>query len=115
MLFRSPRSGDKSVGYGNIDFWVVKLRDRTKPLKEKASIEAVPNPTTTFTNIIIGFDYTSGTATVVDLAGHQLARFSVTSKTIPVDLSNYSEGIYIINVATDKGNESVKVIKGIKN
>ena len=109
-----PRSGDKSVGYGNIDFWVVKLRDRTKPIKEKASIEAVPNPTTTFTNIIIGFDYTSGTATVMDLAGHELARFPVTSRTVPVDLSNYSEGIYIINVATDKGNESVKVIKGIK-
>lgn len=110
-----PRSGDKSVGYGNTDFWVVKLRDRTKPTKEKALIEAVPNPATTFTNIIVGFEYTTGTATVVDLAGHTLASFAVSSRTIPIDLSNYTEGIYIVNVTTNVGNESVKVIKGIKN
>lgn len=109
-----PRSGDQSSSYGNTDFWVVKLRDRNKPTKEKAMIEAVPNPAFMFTNIIVGFEYTSGTATVVDLAGHTLASFAVTSRTIPIDLGNYPEGIYIVNVDTDKGNESVKVIKNIK-
>ena len=106
-----PRSGDQSLSYGNTDFWVVKLRDRNKPAKEKALIEAMPNPAATFTNIIVGYDFTEGTATVVDLAGHTLARFAVTSRTIPVDLSTLAEGIYVVNVATDKGNESVKVIK----
>jgi len=98
------------------DFWVVKLKDLKKPEVVKATVELYPNPATSYTNVIIGFDYTSGTASLYDLAGRQLQSFAITSRTVPVDLSGLPEGIYIINIATDNGHEGVKVIKQeIKN
>ena len=112
-----PASRDKKDNYGTHDFWVVKLRDKDKPKEEKQLIEAFPNPTTEFTNIIVGYDYTSGTATLVDLAGRQLQQFEITGRTIPVDLSGLPEGIYVVNIKTNDGQSNgVKVMKkGTKN
>lgn len=110
-----PSSRDKNTSYGNFDFWVVKLKDDTKPEKEKLKIEVSPNPTTAYTNIVIGYDYETGTATVVDLAGHVIQKIDITSRTVPIDLSKAPEGIYIVNINTNVQNDGVKVIKGIKN
>ena len=70
-----PASGQKGKSFGNKDFWVVKMGDKDKPKKAKASIEAMPNPAHDYTNVIIGYDYLSGTAMVVDIAGHTLDTF----------------------------------------
>ena len=104
-------TGAKSTGIGSNDFWVVKLKDKQKQDKPSKAIEAIPNPATDFTNIIIGYDYTKGTATLVDLAGHILQQFKISEKTIPVDLQGLPQGIYIVNIKTDKGSEGVKIIK----
>jgi len=109
----SSASKDKNGSIGGNDFWVVKLKDKTKIEKVKSSIEAIPNPATTYTNVIIGYDFKEGTATLVDITGRILQDFTISSRTIPVDLSRYSEGIYIINIKTDVKTESVKVIKRI--
>jgi len=109
----SSSSKDKNSNIGSNDFWVVKLKDKTKIEKVKASIEAIPNPVKTYTNVIVGYDFKSGTATVVDISGRILQEFSIESRTVPVDLSNYAEGIYIINIKTDVKTESVKVIKSV--
>lgn len=111
-----PPSGDKKTNFGSHDFWVVKLRDKDKPKQEKATIEAYPNPTTEFTNVIVGYDYIDGTATIVDIAGRQLNQFEITGRTIPIDLSGLPEGIYIVNIKTDVQSDGVKVMKkGNKN
>lgn len=113
---KQPASRDKKTNFGSNDFWVVKLKDKNKPEEVKATIEASPNPTTEYTNVIIGYDFKSGTATVVDLAGRQLQQFEITSRTVPVDLSGLPEGIYIINIKTDVQSDGVKVMKkAIKN
>ena len=109
----SKVSKDRNSSIGSNDFWVVKLRDKNKPIKVKVVIEALPNPATNFTNVIIGYDYESGTATLVDLAGHVLQQFEITSRTVPVDLSHYPNGIYVINIRTNKGSDGIKVIKGL--
>jgi hypothetical protein len=110
-----PASKDKFNSFGSTDFWVVKLKDKQKPLKEKnTGIEAIPNPTTSFTNIIIGYEFETGTATVVDLAGRTLEQFPISSRTVPVDLSRYSEGVYIVNIKTNVQTDGVKVIKGLE-
>lgn len=106
-----PPSGSKSNNYGNNDFWVVKLKDKNKPKVEKESFEAFPNPTAQFTNVIVNQDFEKGTASVYDLAGRQLQSFSISEKTIPIDLSGLPEGIYIVNIRTNKENGSVKIIK----
>jgi hypothetical protein len=104
-------SGDKSTTLGSNDFWVVKLQDQLVPLTVQSSIEAIPNPVSTFTNIIIGYEYEMGTATVVDLAGRTLQQFTISSRTVPIDMSMYPEGIYIVNIRTNVKSEGIKVIK----
>ncbi|HLN95961.1 MAG TPA: T9SS type A sorting domain-containing protein, partial [Flavobacterium sp.] len=81
--------------------------------KDKKTIEAFPNPVVEYTNVIVGFDFTKGSLSVYDLGGHQLQTFPVTERTVPVNLAAYPEGIYIISVVTDKGEGSLKVMKGI--
>ncbi|WP_282787600.1 T9SS type A sorting domain-containing protein [Flavobacterium croceum] len=105
-------SKDRNTAIGSTDFWVVKLKDEQKPDTPKVLIDAYPNPALSYTNIAIGYDYTSGTASVVDLSGKTLQRFDINgSRTIPVDLSNYPEGIYIVNIKTNVQNDGVKIIK----
>jgi hypothetical protein len=106
-------SRDRNSGKGSNDFWVVKLKDKQKKEEEKKTLlEAIPNPASQYTNIIVGFDYNKGTANVFDLSGRQLQTFSITGdRTIPLDLGSYPEGIYVVEVRTDKGNDSVKVMK----
>jgi hypothetical protein len=63
------------------------------------------------TSSIVTFKY--GTASVVDMSGRILQEFAINSRTVPVNLRRYSEGIYIINIKTDVKTESVKVIKSV--
>jgi Secretion system C-terminal sorting domain len=109
----AKNSGDRNSVIGSNDFWVVKLKDKTKPDKIKIQIEAVPNPATTYTNIIVGYDFTDGTASVYDLGGRQLQSFAITSRTVPIDLSPYPEGIYLVNIDTNVQHDGVKVIKSL--
>lgn len=106
-------SRDRNNAQGKADFWVVKLKDKDKKKEEKKlNLEAIPNPASQFTNIIVGFEFNRGTLSMFDLAGRQLQTFEVTDRTIPIDLGTYPEGIYVVEVRTDKGTESVKVMKG---
>ncbi|MXN91130.1 T9SS type A sorting domain-containing protein [Flavobacterium sp. Sd200] len=109
-------SRDKNSGKGSNDFWVVKLLDKEKekPERRKTQLEAIPNPAGQFTNIIVGFEFNSGTASLFDLSGRQLQSFPVTTRTIPLEMGSYPEGVYIVEVKTDKGTDSVKVMKGAK-
>lgn len=109
----SGSSKDKNSNIGSNDFWVVKLKDKAKEEKVKASIEAIPNPVSTYTNVIIGYDFKEGTASLVDILGRTLQSFAISGRTVPVDLSRYAEGVYLIVIKTDVKTESVKVIKRI--
>lgn len=104
-------TGNKSSGNGNNDFWVVKLKDKQKPKDDKKPVEAIPNPASDYTNVIVGYDFTKGTATLVDIAGHVLQQFEITERTIPIDLQGLPEGVYIVNIKTDVQNSGVKIIK----
>jgi hypothetical protein len=105
------KSRDKNSGVGGADFWIVKLKDKDKKEQEKSNIEAIPNPTSTFTNVIIGYDFEWGLATVFDLGGRKIQSFKITSRTVPIDLTNVSHGVYLVKVDTNKGSGVVKVIK----
>lgn len=107
-----PPSGDKKNNLGSSDFWVVKLKDKTKSEKVKVTIEALPNPVDTFTNIIINYEYVYGTATLYDLNGRLLQESKLNGeRTIPFDMSRFPRGVYIINVATNVERIGIKVIK----
>ena len=110
----SASSLDKNSTIGSNDFWVVKLQDKTKIEPAKVAIEVFPNPVSTFTNVIIGYEYTSGTATLVDLSGRTLQQFPITSRTVPIDFTIYPEGVYIVNIKTDVRTDGLKLIKKTK-
>ncbi|PIF32652.1 putative secreted protein (Por secretion system target) [Flavobacterium sp. 9] len=113
---KSSTSKNKNSSIGGNDFWVVKVKDQLKPDKlKRKSIEVIPNPVVTYTNIIIGYEYETGTATVVDMAGRILKQFNISGQTIPIDFSYYAEGIYVINIKTNVQSDGVKVIKRITN
>lgn len=107
-------SRNKSTGHGEEDFWVVKLKDKDKDKnkKKRVTIEAIPNPSNQYTNVIVGFDFDQGTASLFDLSGRLLQQIEVTSRTIPIDLGAYPVGIYIVEVHTNKGTDSVKIMRG---
>ncbi|MFM9989573.1 T9SS type A sorting domain-containing protein [Flavobacterium sp.] len=105
-------SRDKNGNIGSNDFWVVKLKDTSKPEKIKVTIEALPNPVVTFTNIIVNYEYSEGTATLYDLNGRQLEQNKIHGeRTVPFNLSNLPSGIYIINIDTNTHQEGIKIIK----
>ena len=105
-------SGDRNTGIGGSDFWIVKLRDKEKKVEEKQKIEAIPNPAISYTNVIVTYEYQKGTATLFDLSGRSMQTIKLTGeKTIPVDLSNIPQGIYLIEVKTNVSTDGIKVIK----
>ncbi|MGH2667480.1 T9SS type A sorting domain-containing protein [Flavobacterium sp.] len=109
---KGEASKDKKSAKGGSDFWVVKLKDKSKPEQQKVSIEAVPNPVTSFTNAIINYEYTYGTATLYDLNGRQLQQQKINGEsTVPFDLSNLPSGVYVINISTNVEQNGIKVIK----
>lgn len=108
----SPKgSRDRYSQIGRTDFWVVKIKDKDKKDEKKLPIEALPNPATTYTNVIVGYDFTKGTASLYDLTGRLHQSLEATSRTIPVDMSGLPDGIYIMEVRTDAGDSSVKIMK----
>lgn len=110
---KGETSGDKNAAVGGYDFWVVKIKDEDKPEVKRESIEAMPNPTMQFTNIVVGYEFERGTCSVYDLAGNQLQSFTITERIVPVDLGSLPVGIYVVEVKTNVQQDGVKVIKGI--
>jgi hypothetical protein len=105
-------SRDKNTAKGGNDFWVVKLKDKDKEEKIRISLEAIPNPATSYTNVIVNFEYEKGTATLYDMSGRNLYSTKIKGeRTIPIDLSDLPRGVYIINLQTDTEEGGVKVIK----
>jgi len=105
-------SRDKNTAKGGNDFWVVKLRDKEKEEKERITLEAIPNPASSFTNVIITFEYKEGTAILYDLSGRSLQTIAITGeRTVPVELNGLPQGIYVIEIKTDTEKGGVKVIK----
>jgi hypothetical protein len=104
-------SNDKNSNVGRNDFWAVKLKDRQKPPKKAVLVEAIPNPASQYTNVIIGYDFEKGMATVIDISGRILQQFEIYDRTVPIDLSGKPEGIYIVQIKTNVSTDSVKILK----
>lgn len=104
-------SRDKKVSYGGRDFWVVKLKNKEQKAKDELNIVAYPNPTNAYTNIVIGFEFDRGSLSVYDIGGRELESFKIEQNTVAVNLSAHPTGVYIIKVKTNKGSESIKIIK----
>lgn len=48
---------------------------------------------------------------MVDMMRRTLQQFPITSHTVPVVMSRYPEGVYVVNIKTNMGSDGVKVVK----
>ena len=106
-------SRDRNTGQGRSDFWVVKLRDKDKEEEKERykGLEVFPNPTETFTNVIVNHDFENGKVNICDISGRQVQYFEVNSRTIPLNFQGLPIGVYIVTVSTNVSTESVKILK----
>ncbi len=116
-VFAGTSNGSKSKikasQKGGHDFWIVKVEKEKKEKEEptRISLEAFPNPTTGFSNIVMNFAYTTGKMEVYDLSGRLLQSRAIEYQTEPVDLTALSRGTYIISIKTDTESGSIKVVR----
>ncbi len=105
-------SGERNSSQGRHDFWVVKLGDKNKDEDSANSmVEAYPNPTSGFTNVVITSDFETGEAFLYDIRGRQLQHHILSSRTLPINLGGLPIGVYLITVKTNLGTHSVKILK----
>src|SRR5690554_6351180 len=101
----------KKAVQGRNDYWVVKLNTQDKEKQPEIKIEAFPNPTNGYTQIVINHEYEEGVVNVYDLNGRLLHTEALKYDMVVVDLSKYATGTYVVNIKTNVINTSVKVIK----
>lgn len=107
----SNTMGKRSESFGNNDFWIVKLGNKEDKLKQLPSLEAFPNPASEYVNVVLGFEYEVGTLSLFDISGRQIFSQKISNNTIPVNLNQLPQGVYIIDVKTNTKSESIKIIK----
>ena len=74
-------------------------------------LEAFPNPTSGYTNVIIHEDFENATAGLYDMNGRQVQQIPITHRTVPVNLSGLPIGVYLFSVETNNTTYSVKILK----
>lgn len=102
---------NKKAINGKSDFWLVKLKDENKLKNIISKIEAFPNPTESHTNLIINYAFEKAQVTLVDLSGRIIQQFETSERIVLLDISQLPDGIYVVNVKTEKENEGIKIIK----
>ncbi|WP_286492742.1 T9SS type A sorting domain-containing protein [Empedobacter brevis] len=103
-------STNGSDAKGQDDFYLVKLGDESTTDK-RTFIEAYPNPTRDFVNVLINKDFQKASIEVYNLTGQHLQSKEVNYRSTPVSLEKYPVGVYILKINYDNQTESIKIIK----
>jgi hypothetical protein len=75
----------------------------------KDMLTVYPNPVVDIANIVSGAKVRS--VKVYDISGKQVSNMKVNDAKTQVDMSRLTTGTYVLNIETDNGTQSVKVIK----
>ena len=86
----------------NIESWLT---------DEKFKIDVYPNPSNNLFNIVIYNKQSKNLVKVIDLFGKVLLSNSITADKFQLDLNNYSNGIYILEVISGDKREIIRLIK----
>ncbi|HCC93035.1 MAG TPA: hypothetical protein DEQ26_01680 [Flavobacteriaceae bacterium] len=107
LLGNSTNSSDAK---GQDDFYLVKLGNKSSNEK-RTYIEAYPNPTQDFVNVLINKGFEKASMDVYNLTGQHLQSNDIKYRSTPISLGNYPAGVYILKITTDNQTESIKIIK----
>ena len=73
-------------------------------------VSLYPNPASTFINIELE-DITATRVTILDMNGKILQSENILDNKTTINISNLVSGIYFMQITTDKGKVSKKVVK----
>lgn len=109
----ASNAADKEIASnGQQDFWMVKLGNKQAPEQtDRTYIEAYPNPTRDYVNVLINQEFESASGKVLNLNGQLMHKFNIQYRTTSVNLSSYPPGIYIIQLQIDNQIESINILK----
>jgi hypothetical protein len=108
----SSISGDKSeISRGSNDYWIVKLAPESLGINPKivTKIQIYPNPATNSLTIDNKNNTPINSISIADTNGRNVLETKNVTSTI--DISNLSNGIYFVRLATDAGNVTKKLVK----
>ncbi|MCO6495911.1 MAG: T9SS type A sorting domain-containing protein [Bacteroidetes bacterium] len=77
-----------------------------------SNIIVYPNPASNFVNIKFDNSATGNKVIVIkDLSGRTIESFNTDENNLNISLSSYQSGIYIVNIASEKANTVIKLVK----
>ncbi len=77
---------------------------------QENAFQIYPNPSHDIVNISTG-DATTGTIELMDLSGKIIFSKTFTGSTTTIDLSAFANGVYFVNMYTDKGKSVARLVK----
>lgn len=105
--YSKSNDGDVSGNHGNFDYWVVKL---SNPLGTddflSESVSVYPNPASERVFVRTAADSHLGQLLLYDLLGQLLH----TTKENSISVSGLPQGVYFLQIKTDKGNVTKKIL-----
>lgn len=98
--------GDQSISY----VWAAAGSTlSTNEVVAQANFTAYPNPTNDTWNVIT--NTTINSIQVYDIAGRQVLAVSPKTSQVSIDGSSLQRGVYFANIQSDKGQNSIKLVK----
>ncbi len=105
--------GDVKGNHGGYDGWIVKLKGSTgikNVSQNKSLIQVYPTITKSVVNILLPDNKDASMVLLNSLGQHVNAKYFNASHNA-IDLSNYSNGLYILQIYSDNNMQSFKIIK----
>ena len=106
--FLSADDNSLSLGFHQTDIVITNLSENlTRP-----TLKIFPNPTQNYITIDYGDKDRELRITISDLLGRKYLEQEVPESSVQIDLSDFPNGNYVLEIITDKGEKSIhKIIK----
>jgi hypothetical protein len=102
-------SGDKTENcFGEEDFWIVEMTTNVSVVENNSKFNVYPNPTSNILNIETE-NHKVLEISIFDVNGKLLKRDVLVNNTI--NLESFERGFYILEIISDSGVESIKIVK----
>ena len=97
-----------NLNFSVTDFTVSNAQMSTSEVHSKKKVEVYPNPVTDFLNI--ANLKSNASVSILDVAGRQVHTYSITPDE-KIDVSKLKSGVYMVKVATNEEEHTLKIIK----
>ncbi|RLD38009.1 MAG: hypothetical protein DRI74_05205 [Bacteroidetes bacterium] len=111
----SSNNGDVTGNHGNQDYWLVKLKfsaTEVSTLDRLATVTVSPNPSTDKVTIKQLSPLKNISIEMTTIAGKSIFyETTVLREEYTIDISNFSNGIYLLTIYADNQQKTIKIIK----